>query len=48
MFTSSGEKVTYAPGKGERAKCWEKRDIFFGCLQKHYIDNSLDSKELKK
>ena len=28
MFTSSGEKVTYAPGKGERAKCWEKRDIF--------------------
>lgn len=20
----------------------------FGCLQKHYIDNSLDSKELKK
>lgn len=48
MFTSSGEKVTYAPGKGKRAKCWEKRDIFFGCLQKHYIDNSLDSKELKK
>ncbi|EMG49221.1 COA6 Cytochrome c oxidase assembly factor 6 [Candida maltosa Xu316] len=48
LFTSSGEKVTFAPGKGERYKCWEKRDRFFECLDKEYIDNSLDSKELPK
>ncbi|RCK66022.1 Cytochrome c oxidase assembly factor 6 [Candida viswanathii] len=48
MWTPGGDKVTYAPDKGERARCWDKRDRFFSCLEKHYIDNSLDPKELKR
>ncbi|KGQ80493.1 hypothetical protein MEQ_06323 [Candida albicans P87] len=48
FFTSSGEEVTFAPNKGQRVVCWEKRDRFFECLSKNYIDNSLDSKELDK
>ena len=28
FFTSSGEEVTFAPNKGQRVVCWEKRDRF--------------------
>ncbi|WLF78628.1 hypothetical protein PVL30_002368 [Lodderomyces elongisporus] len=47
LFSGSTE-VTVAPDKAQRVKCWDKRDRFFQCLDEHYIDNSLDKKELAK
>ncbi|KAI3406973.2 hypothetical protein KGF56_000266 [Candida oxycetoniae] len=51
VFYSGSKKVEaapVAPDKAERVKCWEKRDMFFQCLDANKIDNSLDSKELSK
>ncbi|EGW33724.1 uncharacterized protein SPAPADRAFT_134291 [Spathaspora passalidarum NRRL Y-27907] len=50
LFSSSTEteKTNFAPAKKERTVCWEKRDLFFDCLTKNNIDNSLDAKELPK
>ncbi|KAK6505138.1 hypothetical protein TWF481_007059 [Arthrobotrys musiformis] len=32
---------TTAPDRTERAKCWESRDLFFTCLDKHDILDSI-------
>lgn len=33
--------------KEERELCWKFRDVFFSCLDKHDIQNSLDKNEIK-
>ncbi|KAF3096972.1 hypothetical protein TWF569_006763 [Orbilia oligospora] len=37
---------TTAPDRSERAKCWESRDLFFTCLDKHDILDSIKDSEL--
>ncbi|KAM7185135.1 oxidoreductase-like protein [Rhypophila sp. PSN 637] len=55
LFTSSSEeekraaeirKGTVAPTRAERQRCWESRDLYFACLDKHDIIDAL--KEDKK
>ncbi|RVD82621.1 uncharacterized protein DFL_007041 [Arthrobotrys flagrans] len=43
--TSPAPKTT-APDRSERAKCWESRDLFFTCLDKHDILDSIKDSDL--
>ncbi|KAI5959273.1 uncharacterized protein KGF55_005423 [Candida pseudojiufengensis] len=45
---SGSTPVEIAPDKRQRVQCWDSRDRFFQCLDEHYIDNSLDPKEISK
>ncbi|ODQ81794.1 hypothetical protein BABINDRAFT_58475 [Babjeviella inositovora NRRL Y-12698] len=35
------EEQTDAPNRSARKQCWESRDLFFACLDKSKIENSL-------
>ncbi|KAK8137982.1 oxidoreductase-like protein [Apiospora sp. TS-2023a] len=35
-------KGAVAPDRSERKKCWEARDQFYGCLDKHNVIDSLN------
>lgn len=41
-------KGTVAPDRSERKKCWESRDLFYACLDKHDIIDSLAAEGKKK
>ncbi|KAK7950953.1 hypothetical protein PG997_003380 [Apiospora hydei] len=49
-FSSSAEskraeevrKGAVAPDRSERKRCWEARDKFYGCLDKHNVIDSLN------
>jgi cytochrome c oxidase assembly factor 6 len=38
--------VPQAPGRNERAHCWEARDKFFNCLDQNKIVNAIKDKDL--
>ncbi|KAK6527993.1 hypothetical protein TWF281_009252 [Arthrobotrys megalospora] len=40
-ITSPPPPKTTAPDRSERAKCWESRDLFFSCLDKNDILDSI-------
>lgn len=45
--TSDGGRI--APDRTSRQRCWESRDLFFGCLDNNNIVDSLkDDKEARK
>jgi hypothetical protein len=37
----SSDGTPIAPGRSERTKCWEARDIYFKCLDSHDIVDSI-------
>lgn len=41
----SADGTPIAPGRSERAKCWEARDIYFKCLDNHDIVDSIKEGE---
>lgn len=41
----SADGTPIAPGRSERAKCWEARDVYFQCLDKHDIVDSIKEGE---
>jgi hypothetical protein len=41
----STDGTPIAPGRSERAKCWEARDIYFKCLDIHDIVDSIKEGE---
>lgn len=41
-------KGTVAPDRSERKRCWESRDLFYACLDKHDIIDSLGAEGKKK
>lgn len=48
LFGKKEEKEYEPPSRNKRAQCWESRDIYFQCLDKHNIDNPLDPKSIKE
>ncbi|EPS44723.1 hypothetical protein H072_1281 [Dactylellina haptotyla CBS 200.50] len=40
-ITSAAPPKTTAPDRTERQKCWESRDLFFACLDKNDILDSI-------
>jgi hypothetical protein len=41
----SADGTPIAPNRTERSKCWEARDIYFQCLDKHDIVDSIKEGE---
>ncbi|RQM08248.1 hypothetical protein DH86_00001448, partial [Scytalidium sp. 3C] len=41
----SSDGAPIAPDRSQRAKCWEARDIYFQCLDKNDIVDSLKEKD---
>jgi hypothetical protein len=41
----SADGTPVAPDRSERAKCWEARDIYFQCLEKHDIVDSIKEEQ---
>ncbi|KUJ15105.1 uncharacterized protein LY89DRAFT_649772 [Mollisia scopiformis] len=41
----SADGAPIAPGRSERAKCWEARDAYFECLDKNSIVDSITDKD---
>ncbi|KAI9745883.1 MAG: hypothetical protein M1818_000564 [Claussenomyces sp. TS43310] len=39
----SSDGTPIAPDRSQRSKCWEARDAYFSCLDKHDIVDSLSS-----
>jgi cytochrome c oxidase assembly factor 6 len=40
-------KGAVAPDRTERKKCWEARDVFYGCLDKNNVIDSLNGEGKK-
>lgn len=41
----SSDGAPIAPDRTQRSRCWEARDIYYGCLDKHDILDSIAEKE---
>lgn len=41
----SSDGAPIAPDRSQRAKCWEQRDLYFSCLDKHEIVDSIGEKD---
>lgn len=42
-ISSDGSPI--APDRTQRSRCWEARDIYFNCLEKHDIIDSIGEKD---
>lgn len=41
----SSDGAPIAPDRTQRARCWEHRDLYFGCLEKNNIVDSIKEKD---
>lgn len=41
----SSDGAPIAPDRSQRAKCWEARDVYFSCLDRNGIVNSISEKD---
>ncbi|KIN05873.1 hypothetical protein OIDMADRAFT_17039 [Oidiodendron maius Zn] len=41
----SSDGTPIAPDRTQRSQCWEARDIYYGCLDKHDILDSIAEKD---